>query len=134
MSRSERPYSVGSEKEVKLNPPKSPEKESEDIVNELKVKKIFSIKVIIFKFNNLNDLFETNQFQIQTELAIKNSRITHSTPSEQHSELLHFIARKERKVLELREELKRHEEELRLLKKQWKTNITKKINEESNIN
>uniref|UniRef100_A0A1D1YUP1 Uncharacterized protein n=1 Tax=Anthurium amnicola TaxID=1678845 RepID=A0A1D1YUP1_9ARAE len=108
MSRSERPHSIGSEKEVKLDSPKSPKKESvESIENELK---------------------------IQTELAIKHSRITPSTPSEQHSELLHFIARKERKVLELREELKRHEEELRLLKKQWETNVTKNIDEESNSN
>ncbi|RIA91058.1 hypothetical protein C1645_822541 [Glomus cerebriforme] len=108
MSRSERPFSVGSAKEVKLDSPKSPKKESvEDIGNDLKV---------------------------QTELAIKHSRITPATPSEQHSELLHFIARKERKVLELREELKRHEEELRLLKKQWEANITKDIDEESNSN
>ncbi|GBB90900.1 hypothetical protein RclHR1_00180038 [Rhizophagus clarus] len=109
MSQSERPFSVGSEKEVKLDSPKSPKKESVEKIDNEKLK-------------------------IQTELAIKQSRITPSTPSEQHSELLHFIARKERKVLELREELKRHEEELRLLKKQWETNITKNIDEESNSN
>jgi len=34
--------------------------------------------------------------------------------------------------LELREELKRHEEELRLLKKQWETNVAKNIDESSN--
>ncbi|RGB40843.1 hypothetical protein C1646_686854 [Rhizophagus diaphanus] len=109
MAQSERPFSVGSEKDVKLDSPKSPKKES------------------IEKIDN-------DKLKIQTELAIKQFRITHSTPSEQHSELLHFIARKERKVLELREELKRHEEELRLLKKQWEANITKNIDEESNSN
>jgi hypothetical protein len=45
MSQSERPFSVGSAKEVKLDSPKSPKKKSsiEDIDDELKVKKIFDI-------------------------------------------------------------------------------------------
>ncbi|CAG8533694.1 7169_t:CDS:2 [Acaulospora colombiana] len=59
--------------------------------------------------------------EVKTERTIKNLRVTPSTPSEQHAELLHFIAKKECKVSELREELKRHEEELRLLKNQWET-------------
>ncbi|CAG8769501.1 8015_t:CDS:2, partial [Racocetra fulgida] len=42
-----------------------------------------------------------------------------------------FIARKERKISELREELKRHEEELLLLKKQWQTVVSKDIDSEN---
>ncbi|CAG8491513.1 3377_t:CDS:2 [Diversispora eburnea] len=57
----------------------------------------------------------------KTERTIKNLRITSATPLEQNTELLRFIAKKESKVLELREELKRQEEELKLLKNQWKT-------------
>ncbi|CAG8685649.1 14227_t:CDS:2, partial [Acaulospora morrowiae] len=63
---------------------------------------------------------EDTDEEVRTE-RIKNLRVTPATPSEQHAELLHFIAKKEFKVTELREELKRHEEELRLLKKQWET-------------
>lgn len=107
MLRSERPFSVGSVKEVKLGSQKSPEE-----------------KIVVDK----------KDLKIETELAIKNSRLTPATSSEQHSEFLHFIARKERKVLELREELKRHEEELRLLKKQWETYFAKNIDEASNSN
>ncbi|CAG8473167.1 5096_t:CDS:2 [Funneliformis mosseae] len=107
MLRSERPFSVGSVKEVKLDSQKSPEE-----------------KIVVDK----------KDLKIETELAIKNSRLTPATSSEQHSEFLHFIARKERKVLELREELKRHEEELRLLKKQWETYFAKNIDEASNSN
>ncbi|CAI2187901.1 6303_t:CDS:2 [Funneliformis geosporum] len=107
MLRSERPFSVGSVKEVKLDSQKSPEE-----------------KIVV----------EKKDLKIETELAIKNSRLAPATSSEQHSEFLHYIARKERKVLELREELKRHEEELRLLKKQWETHFAKNIDEASNNN
>ncbi|RHZ87753.1 hypothetical protein Glove_30g60 [Diversispora epigaea] len=61
----------------------------------------------------------------KTERTIKNLRITPATPLEQNMELLRFIAKKESKVLELKEELKRQEEELRLLKNQWKTIVAK---------
>ncbi|CAG8502696.1 6485_t:CDS:2 [Dentiscutata heterogama] len=67
----------------------------------------------------------------EKERAIKNLRVTHSSPSEQRDELLQYIVSKERKVLELREELKRHEEELLLLKKQWQAIASKDINAEN---
>ncbi|CAG8521417.1 5925_t:CDS:2, partial [Dentiscutata erythropus] len=67
----------------------------------------------------------------EKERAIKNLRVTHSSPSEQRDELLQFIVRKEHKILELREELKRHEEELLLLKKQWQAISSEDINAEN---
>ncbi|CAG8761080.1 32211_t:CDS:2, partial [Racocetra persica] len=72
-----------------------------------------------------------NSDEAKKERTIKNLRITPSSPSEQRDELSQFIARKERKISELREELKRHEEELLLLKKQWQTVVSKDIDSEN---
>ncbi|RIB08629.1 hypothetical protein C2G38_2110696 [Gigaspora rosea] len=71
---------------------------------------------------------------VKKERAIKNLRVTSSSPSEQRDELLQFIVSKERKILELREELKRHEEELLLLKKQWQAVASEDINDENTSN
>ncbi|CAG8536665.1 6203_t:CDS:2, partial [Scutellospora calospora] len=79
----------------------------------------------------LNDETNIDENSEEKERTIKNLRITPSTPSEQRDEFLQFIAQKERKVLELREELKRHEEELLLLKKQWQTVVSKDVDSES---
>ncbi|GAA5939270.1 uncharacterized protein JCM15063_004472 [Sporobolomyces koalae] len=48
-----------------------------------------------------------------------------STLTEQNADLLSFIAKKERKCLDLREELKRHESELALLKRKWESIIAR---------
>ncbi|CAJ0871873.1 5093_t:CDS:10 [Entrophospora sp. SA101] len=51
--------------------------------------------------------------KVRKEGSIKHLGITlTASPTIQHTDLLHYIAKKERKVLELREELKRNEEEL----------------------
>ncbi|GAA6022746.1 hypothetical protein JCM11491_005565 [Sporobolomyces phaffii] len=44
---------------------------------------------------------------------------------EQNADLLSFIAKKERKCLDLREELKRHESELALLKRKWESIVAR---------
>ncbi|KAK4705452.1 hypothetical protein P7C70_g741, partial [Phenoliferia sp. Uapishka_3] len=49
------------------------------------------------------------------------------TLTELNSDLLNFIAKKERKCLDLREELKRHEEELKNLKKKWEAIVAKSL-------
>ncbi|KAL8283687.1 hypothetical protein RQP46_005482 [Phenoliferia psychrophenolica] len=49
------------------------------------------------------------------------------TLTELNSDLLNFIAKKERKCLDLREELKRHEEELQHLKKKWENIVAKSL-------
>ncbi|CAG8516595.1 728_t:CDS:2 [Paraglomus occultum] len=64
---------------------------------------------------------EDDEIKVHTELAIKHLRVTPATRVEQQEELLQFIARKERRILELKEELARQEEELNLLKEQWET-------------
>ncbi|CAJ0916465.1 12541_t:CDS:2 [Entrophospora sp. SA101] len=66
--------------------------------------------------------------KVRKEGSIKHLGITlTASPTIQHTDLLHYIAKKERKVLELREELKRNEEELSLLKKKWETIFTNQI-------
>ncbi|KAF0538647.1 hypothetical protein F8M41_007601 [Gigaspora margarita] len=77
---------------------------------------------------------DENGEDVKKERAIKNLRVTSSSPSEQRDELLQFIVRKERKILELREELKRQEEELLLLKKQWQAVASEDINDENTSN
>ncbi|GAA5941454.1 hypothetical protein JCM1841_001057 [Sporobolomyces salmonicolor] len=50
-----------------------------------------------------------------------------ATIIEQNVDLLSFIAKKERKCLDLREELKRHETELTLLKKKWESIVARSL-------
>ncbi|KAH8913620.1 hypothetical protein BT69DRAFT_1306376, partial [Atractiella rhizophila] len=52
---------------------------------------------------------------------------------EQHAELLTFIAKKERKCLDLREELKKHEGELEVLKKKWQSIVSKSMDHPSSL-
>ncbi|SCV69622.1 BQ2448_2642 [Microbotryum intermedium] len=49
------------------------------------------------------------------------------TLTEQNADLLSFIAKKERKCLDLREELKRHEAELKSLKSKWESIVAKSL-------
>ncbi|GAA6030816.1 hypothetical protein JCM8097_008890 [Rhodosporidiobolus ruineniae] len=50
---------------------------------------------------------------------------------EQHADLLSFIAKKERKCLDLREELKRHESELGALKKKWEAIVARSLQQQA---
>ncbi|GAA5824886.1 hypothetical protein JCM11251_005380 [Rhodosporidiobolus azoricus] len=54
-----------------------------------------------------------------------------ATLVEQNADLLSFIAKKERKCLDLREELKRHELELALLKKKWENIVARSVQQQS---
>ncbi|GAA5836859.1 hypothetical protein JCM9279_007681 [Rhodotorula babjevae] len=49
---------------------------------------------------------------------------------EQNADLLSFIAKKERKCLDLREELKRHESELAQLKKKWESIVARSLQQQ----
>ncbi|GAA5995461.1 uncharacterized protein JCM10292_005189 [Rhodotorula paludigena] len=53
-----------------------------------------------------------------------------ATLVEQNADLLSFIAKKERKCLDLREELKRHEGELALLKKKWESIVARSLQQQ----
>ncbi|GAA5867365.1 hypothetical protein JCM1840_002108 [Sporobolomyces johnsonii] len=53
-----------------------------------------------------------------------------ATIIEQNVDLLSFIAKKERKCLDLREELKRHEAELTLLKKKWESIVARSLQQQ----
>ncbi|GAA5950597.1 hypothetical protein JCM3765_000545 [Sporobolomyces pararoseus] len=55
---------------------------------------------------------------------------TQATLIEQNADLLSFIAKKERKCLDLREELKRHESELALLKKKWESIVARSFQQQ----
>ncbi|GAA5998803.1 hypothetical protein JCM5350_006401 [Sporobolomyces pararoseus] len=55
---------------------------------------------------------------------------TQATLIEQNTDLLSFIAKKERKCLDLREELKRHESELALLKKKWESIVARSFQQQ----
>ncbi|BGP19461.1 hypothetical protein JCM10213_006281 [Rhodosporidiobolus nylandii] len=56
--------------------------------------------------------------------------IAQATLVEQNTDLLSFIAKKERKCLDLREELKRHEGELALLKKKWESIVARSLQQQ----
>ncbi|KAG9307129.1 hypothetical protein G9A89_016957 [Geosiphon pyriformis] len=71
--------------------------------------------------------------KIHIEIAIKHLRVTQATPDEQKAELLQFIAKKERKIIDLKEELAQHEEELRLLKERWDSIVNTKENETASL-
>ncbi|CAG8474736.1 8221_t:CDS:10 [Ambispora leptoticha] len=71
--------------------------------------------------SSVADVDTEDLLKIHTEIAIKHLRITPATESEQQAELLQFIAKKERKIKDLQEELAQHEEELRLLKERWES-------------
>nr|CAG8467812.1 5966_t:CDS:2 [Entrophospora candida] len=78
--------------------------------------------------NNIDKHEGVEGTKVRKEGSIKHLGITlTASPTIQHTDLLHYIAKKERKVLELREELKRNEEELSLLKKKWETIFTNQI-------
>ncbi|KAF6753696.1 hypothetical protein DFP72DRAFT_401837 [Ephemerocybe angulata] len=53
------------------------------------------------------------------------------TSAEKHAELLHFIAQKEAKCLELRSQLSMHEEELLQLKRKWERIINRGLEREN---
>ncbi|GAA5968527.1 hypothetical protein JCM11641_007668 [Rhodosporidiobolus odoratus] len=53
-----------------------------------------------------------------------------ATLVEQNADLLSFIAMKERKCLDLREELKRHEGELTVLKKKWESIVARSLQQQ----
>ncbi|GAA6046659.1 hypothetical protein JCM3770_003101 [Rhodotorula araucariae] len=53
-----------------------------------------------------------------------------ATLVEQNADLLSFIAKKERKCLDLREELKRNELELALLKKKWESIVARSLQQQ----
>ncbi|GAA6010450.1 hypothetical protein JCM10207_001310 [Rhodosporidiobolus poonsookiae] len=55
---------------------------------------------------------------------------TQATLVEQNADLLSFIAKKERKCLDLREELKRHEGELAALKKKWESIVARSLQQQ----
>ncbi|BGP27121.1 hypothetical protein Rt10032_c12g4852 [Rhodotorula toruloides] len=57
--------------------------------------------------------------------------MTQATLVEQNADLLSFIAKKERKCLDLREELKRHEAELALLKKKWESIVARSLQQQA---
>ncbi|GAA5902749.1 hypothetical protein JCM6882_004056 [Rhodosporidiobolus microsporus] len=57
--------------------------------------------------------------------------VAQATLVEQNADLLSFIAKKERKCLDLREELKRHESELALLKKKWENIVARSLQQQS---
>ncbi|PRQ72106.1 hypothetical protein AAT19DRAFT_9445 [Rhodotorula toruloides] len=62
--------------------------------------------------------------------------MTQATLVEQNADLLSFIAKKERKCLDLREdlshaELKRHESELALLKKKWESIVARSLQQQA---
>ncbi|BGP51088.1 hypothetical protein JCM10450v2_007017 [Rhodotorula kratochvilovae] len=63
-------------------------------------------------------------------MAPMNSSSTQATLVEQNADLLSFIAKKERKCLDLREELKRHESELALLKKKWESIVARSLQQQ----
>ncbi|CAG8449429.1 6124_t:CDS:2, partial [Ambispora gerdemannii] len=78
--------------------------------------------------NSVADSDTDDLLKIHTEIAIKHLRITPATESEQQAELLQFIAKKERKIKDLQEELAQHEDELRLLRERWESIRSSKRN------